>query len=157
MDDLILIHHDRETLEQCQREVIEEITKIGFEVNPKKTRIYPLRNGIMFLGFEYRLTDTGKVVMTADPAKVKTGRKKYRRLVAKARRGEITKADVDASWATWINHLSKGNSYKLIGRLNAYYKSLWEVKNNEHQETDHDSCGTGETRERAGAGREKQG
>lgn len=157
MDDLILIHHDRETLEQCQREVIEEITKIGFEVNPKKTRIYPLRNGIMFLGFEYRLTDTGKVVMTADPAKVKTGRKKYRRLVAKARRGEITKADVDASWATWINHLSKGNSYKLIGRLNAYYKSLWEVENNEHQETDHDSCGTGETRERAGAGREKQG
>jgi hypothetical protein len=86
MDDLIMIHHDREFLEKCMEDVRGELRKIGFEVNEKKTRIYPLADGIPFLGFRFRVTETGKVLMIPYPAKIKTARKKYRRLAHKARR-----------------------------------------------------------------------
>lgn len=143
MDDLIMIHNDREFLEGCLDKVKAELNVLGFEVNEKKTRIYPLKEGIMFLGFRFRLTDSGKVLMHPDPAKVKTARKKYRRLVAKAKRGECTRESVDSSWATWIDHLSKGNTYKLIQRLNKYYRELWEGKENVSEKTGIESSGSG--------------
>lgn len=128
MDDLIMIHEDKSFLEHAMTVVIDELKKLGFEVNEKKTRVYNLKEGIMFLGFRFSLTETGKVLMIADPDKVKSARRKYRRLVAKALRGECSRESVDASWQTWMNHLSKGNSWKLMQRLNKFYQELWEEK-----------------------------
>ena len=125
MDDLILIHHDKDYLAGCLESIISELLKIGLEQNPKKTRIYNLDEGIMFLGFRFRLTETGKVIRTADPQKVKAARKKYRRLVAKCKRGECQREYVDASFQTYIDHLKKGNSQHLIKRLTKYYHDLW--------------------------------
>lgn len=85
----------------------------------------------MFLGFRFRLSDTGKVYLIADPSKIKTNRKKYKRLVAKSKRGEVPRENVDASFETWMQHLSKGNSQKVIARLRKYYKSLWEAESND--------------------------
>ena len=36
MDDLIMIHHDREFLEGCMDRVKTELNALGFEVNEKK-------------------------------------------------------------------------------------------------------------------------
>lgn len=157
MDDLIMIHESREFLEECMRAIEEELRKIGFETNPKKTRIYPLRDGITFLGFRFCLTETGKVIMFADPKKVKAAKKKYRRLVAKVKRGECTRESVDMSWATWINHLEKGNSYKLIQRMNRYYNDLWEEQGNEDQTQEQHSAGTGRAGKCSGTGGNQQG
>ena len=131
MDDMILIHEDKAFLERCLGVVKDELAKIGFEVNQKKTRVYKLTKGILFLGFHFKLTETGKVLMIVDPAKVKSARKKYIRLVNKAKRGEISKESVDMSWSTWINYLGKGNSYKLIQRLNRFYENLWRENCND--------------------------
>ena len=126
MDDMILIAPDRETLEN-NKEVIEtELNRIGFEINPKKTRIYPLRDGILFLGFRFSLTDTGKVLMQIDPKNVKAERRKLRRLVGLALKGERNRECVDASYQAWREHASKGNNWKLLQRMDKYYKSLWE-------------------------------
>lgn len=125
MDDLILIHPDPAYLRECYAFIEQELGKLGFELNPKKSRIYPLSEGIDFLGFRYRLTETGKVLMTADPEKVKNARRKYRRLAAKVMRGEMSREQVDRSWNTWIAHVSKGNSWHLIQNLNSFYQSLW--------------------------------
>lgn len=134
MDDLIIIHENREFLERCTESVKAEFAKLGFEVNDKKTRIYRLEKGIPFLGFRFSLTETGKVLMIADPAKIKTARKKYARLVRKAGRGEIDRESVDASWQTWIDHIGKGNSYKLTKRMNEWYQKLWEGEKHDLQE-----------------------
>lgn len=141
MDDLILIHEDRGYLERCRTAIVAELTKLGFEINPKKTRIYNLEEGIMFLGFKFSLTDTGKVLMFADAGKIKTAKKKYRRLVAKSKRGEIPKDSVDASWKTWIDHIGKGNSYHLVKRMEAYYKSLWEDNKHDAHPGKRTDCG----------------
>lgn len=131
MDDLILIHPDEEYLKSCMAAITKRLALLGFEVNPKKTRVYPLLEGIMFLGFHFRLSDTGKVYLIADSSKIKTNRKKYKRLVAKSKRGEVPRENVNASFETWMQHLSKGNSQKAIARLIKYYKSLWEAELND--------------------------
>jgi len=158
MDDLIMIQQDREFLEKCMEDVREELRKIGFEVNEKKTRIYPLADGIPFLGFRFRVTETGKVLMIPDPAKIKTARKKYRRLVGKARRGECSRESVDASWQTWMDHIGKGDSWRLRQRLEKFYRELWEgEKGHGNQKTDDDTCGDGRAGERGGPGGAERG
>ena len=112
-------------LEECQQKAKEYLEGLKFELNEKKTRIYPLTDGIDFLGFSYSLTDTGKVLMFVRPENVKRERRKLRRLVARSHKGFLPKEKVDESYAAWRNHASKGNSFKLLQRMDAYYKSLW--------------------------------
>ena len=112
MDDFLVIADDEAYLKLCQEEAKNHLAKIGFELNPKKTRIYHLSEGIDFLGFHYSLTETGKVLMTVKSSNVKRERRKLRRLVAKSKRGGIPRDKVDESYASWRNHASKGNSYR---------------------------------------------
>jgi hypothetical protein len=143
--------------EHCKTVVVDKLAKIGFEVNEKKTKVYRLSEGIPFLGFRFSLTETGKVLMFVNPDKVKSARKKYRRLVAKEKRGEVPRESVDMSWATWINHLSKGDTYNLINRLNKFYKKLWEDDKDGTEKKDAVPGRTGETGEHGSTGRSQPG
>ena len=61
MDDFTLLHLDREYLKRCKTEIEDHLAGIGLKLNPK-TQIFPLRQGIDFLGFHTYLTETGRVV-----------------------------------------------------------------------------------------------
>lgn len=124
-DDFLLMHEDLEYLEYCKVKVIEKLAEYGFEPNPKKTKVIPITEEILFLGFYYRLTETGKIIMRLNPANVKQERKKLYRLVAKAKKGESSKAKVDECFNGWKDHAAKGTSYQLLRRMEAYYKELW--------------------------------
>ena len=125
MDDFMIISSDKDYLERCVESVRDYLTGLGFRLHPEKTRIFPLHEGIEFLGFRFRLTETGKVLMLIRPESVKRQRKKLRRLVQKSRRGMIPREKVGESYAAWRNHASKGNSHNLLRRMDAYYLSLW--------------------------------
>lgn len=125
MDDFLIISEDREYLERCVNETQRHLAQLEFRLNLDKTRIYPLSDGIPFLGFIFRLTETGRVLMLIKSENVKRERKKLRRLVAKSRRGGLPKEKVDESYMVWRNHASKGNSFKLLQRMDKYYKELW--------------------------------
>lgn len=127
MDDSIFLGKDIEKLRSCQKEIESELSKIGFATNPKKTKIYHISKGILFLGFIFRLTATGKIIMTVESKNVKQERKKLYRLVTLAKSGKTSKAKVYECFKCWKDHASKGNSFKLIQRMNKYFKSLWEV------------------------------
>ena len=129
MDDFLIISHDKEYLADCMNQMEQYLNRIGFELNPKKTRIFSLNKGIEFLGFNYRLTETGKVLMMVRSENVKRERKKLLRLVAKSKRGCLPREKVDESYAAWRNHASKGNSYRLLQRMDAYYHNLWGENN----------------------------
>lgn len=132
MDDLTLIHPSQDHLEYCYEEIIRYLSSIEFSQNEKKSRIFPVTENIPFLGFNFKLTCTGKVVMMIKPEKVKAERRKLRRQVAKSLKGLIPKENVDASYETWRSHVSKGNTYKVLKRMDCYYKSLWGCSNGEN-------------------------
>lgn len=126
MDDFLIIHEDRKRLEEHKRAIEEYLRTKGFKLNEKKTKIYPIADGIKFLGFTHRLTGTGKVLRLIDPKNVKQERKKLRRMVALAKNGKLRKEKVDECFGAWKAHAEKGNSYKLINRMNQYYLGLWK-------------------------------
>lgn len=126
MDDFMIISPDKAYLERCRAEIEKRLAGIGFELNPKKTRVYSLREGIMFLGFRFTLTDSGKVLMQLDPRNVKAERKKLARLVCKSRRGGLPRDKVDESYRAWRNHAERGNSYHLLRRMDRFYSDLWK-------------------------------
>ena len=39
----------------------------------------------------------------------------------------LTKKDVDACYEGWKAHAKRGNNHSEILKMDAYYKSLWEV------------------------------
>ena len=45
--------------------------------------------------------------------------------VQKVKRGEMPRSKVDECFKCQLDHLRKGNSFKLLQRYCAYYKSLW--------------------------------
>lgn len=129
MDDFILIHHDEKYLLECKAKLAQMLQKLECQFNTKKTNITCLSKGIVFLGFCFRLTKTGKVVMTINPDNVKHERKKLRKMVHLVAKGEMPRSKVDECYNAWKNHAGKGNSYKLLKRMDAYYESLWREIN----------------------------
>lgn len=126
MDDFILIHEDKNHLRYCQQEIIRILADLGLEVNEKKTGIQPVRNGIHFLGFSFRLTDTGKVLQTVLHKKVSKERRKLRKLVDRVNAGEMTKQHVDECYQAWRAHVEKGNCQSLLSRMDSYYVNLYK-------------------------------
>lgn len=62
MDDLILIHHDKEYLLYCKGQ-IERFAQNNLKLQlNSKTQIGKLSIGVDFLGFRHKLTESGKVV-----------------------------------------------------------------------------------------------
>ncbi|MBR3631945.1 MAG: hypothetical protein IKN49_02620 [Elusimicrobiaceae bacterium] len=125
MDDTIIIHNDKNTLKNWLEIIGKQLNNLGFEININKTKIYPLCRGFLFLGFTFRLTETGKVVLSIDGQNVKAEKRKLKRLVNKARKGTLTKAKVYECYNAWKAHASVGNSNKLIQRMDSYFKNLW--------------------------------
>ena len=125
MDDILIIYRDRTKLKEILAEIERKLRDIGFRLNDKKTHIAPLKNGFLFLGFEYRMTETGKVIMTLNSDNIRHERRKLRKLVKLAKSGKITREKVDECYHSWRENASKGNTFKMVQRMDRYYQSLW--------------------------------
>ena len=126
MDDFLIMHHSKDYLEKCLAVIKEALQKQSMATHEQKTFIQPISKPIKFLGFYYRLTPTGKVVILADPKKIKHERKKIIRMVNQAQKGNMTKHDVDVHFKAFKASVRYGNHRKLIYKLNRWYESLWE-------------------------------
>jgi hypothetical protein len=77
------------------------------------------------LGFSFRLTETGKVVMRLLPEKISHERRKLRKLVERAKAGILTREEVDACFTSWKAHAEQGDTYNLIRKMTTFYQELW--------------------------------
>ena len=125
MDDFFIIHESHDYLMKRGKAIEKYLDGLHFKLHETKSRLYPLKDGIEYLGFTFRLTETGKVLMLIKSDNVKAERKKLYRLVKQSKLGKLPKSKVDESYAAWRNHASKGNCFHCIQRMDAYYKSLW--------------------------------
>lgn len=124
MDDFFILGRTMEEMVAVLKELEARLAELGLAVSKKKTHIKPLSEGFRFLGFDYRMTETGKIVMTIRPDSVKHERRKLYRLVMKVRRGEITIEKADECYNAWRAHAEHGNSHQLLKKLDEYYRDL---------------------------------
>lgn len=126
MDDIYIIHQDKEFLKQLLVEVEAEATKLGLFLNKKKTQIDKLSHGFTFLKVKYNLTETGKLIKR--PARVNIARqrkkmKKFQHLVAE---GRMTEKDVKDEFKSWVGGLKRLNSYRTLQSMTELYYALFE-------------------------------
>lgn len=121
MDDFILIHESKEHLLHCLDVIRERLAELSLTLNENKTNIQPITHGIKFLGFTYKLTDTGKVVMRLQKGKASKERRKLKKLSKM-----VDKESFKACYQSWRSFATKGNSYRLLSDMDNYYRLLLE-------------------------------
>lgn len=120
-----LIHPDKDYLRYCLEEIKKYLVPLGLELN-QKTAIFPLTQGIDFLGFRTYLTDTGKVVRKVrreSKNRIRRKLKKYRHLLDE---GRIDFETILQSYSSWTGHAEHGNSYHLIRKTDDLFFNLFK-------------------------------
>ena len=79
----------------------------------EKTQIFPIRNGIDFLGFHTYLTEEGKVIRKLRHSSIKRMRSKLRRWEQDYPAGLVTREKILQSWQAWDAHAAHGNTWSL--------------------------------------------
>ena len=125
MDDFIIIHENHDYLNYCIKAIEYKLSDLGFRIHPIKTHISPLNQGFLFLGFTFKITKTGKVLMLINGKNVKHEKQKLKRMVKKAKLGLIPKEKVQECYNSWKAHASVGTSYKLLCKMDKFYVNLW--------------------------------
>lgn len=124
MDDFYLIHEDRDYLRHCWKEIEKYVNEIGLELN-EKTNIYPLKNGIDFLGFHSYLTETGAVIRKVRRRSKNNERRKLKKMRGLLDAGRIEPGTVEQSYQSWRGHALKGNCYHLVRNMDQYFTKLF--------------------------------
>ncbi len=121
MDDLRLIHGDRDVLLAAKDEIEKRMELLGLRMHPKKTHIRPASRSNKFLGFDFRMLDTGRVLMTLRTDSIKGMRRRIGRLAALEQRGLRPPGTVDEAYRGWRAHAEKGDSRKMLAKCDEWY------------------------------------
>lgn len=135
MDDLILLHEDKEHLKACLAEIkryADEKLKLEFN---EKTQIFPVSCGIDYLGWRFYLTETGKVIKrlrTFGKRRFKRRLKLFKALYAS---GQKDLESIKRSLVSYNGHLKHGHTWKLRAKI---YRDFVLVRNSELIEKEKD-------------------
>lgn len=124
MDDFLLIHPDREYLERCLQDITGRLAAIGLELN-KKTHIFPVSQGVVFLKWHFYLTATGKVIRRMSRKSICKERRKLRKLKNLLDEGRITMQDVRNNYQSWKANAKRGNTRSLLLKTDEQYQKLF--------------------------------
>ena len=104
-DDFVIFSNDKETLKQVKQAVIDYLDIIRLKVHPNKTRVFRVNDGVDFLG--YRIWPGYSKVRKS---RVKSYRRRIRRMEDAYSRGELTLERVTASVRSWLGHVRHANA-----------------------------------------------
>lgn len=125
MDDGYLIHESRDYLQECLKQIRAVCADLGIRMNEKKTRIVKLQE-LHFLKTRFHLTETGKVrrkMCRKSARRMRRKLKTFRRWMAE---GRMTEEDIRTAYESWRGHMRRGNSYRVLRRMDRFYKRLME-------------------------------
>lgn len=121
MDDCVLIFQERKYLKEClmkMREVVEKDLLLEFN---QKTQIFPIRNGVDYLGFHFYMTKSGKIIKKVRTQTKKKYRKKLKLLKYRYAMVECDLSEVQQIISSYEAHLSHGSTYclrkKVMGKF----------------------------------------
>ena len=85
--------------------------KLQLEFN-EKTQVFPLSQGVDYLGWHFYLTDTGKVIRKLRRSNKKRFKGRLKAFAKKYAKGEIKLDEIKASLASYNGHLGHGHTWK---------------------------------------------
>jgi len=117
MDDAVIIHGDKAWLREAKLRLEEFLAEhLALTLN-SKTNIFPMAQGVNFLG--YRIWPTHRLLRKASAKKM---RRKLKRFAAGYAVGKITLDEINPSIQSWLGHTSHADCYNLKKRLFADFR-----------------------------------
>ena len=112
MDDFYVILSDKQRLKEILNDIRALMDGWGLELN-QKTGIFPLRNGIDFLGFHSYITESGGIIQKLRRDSIQRIRAKVKFWEEAYKRGEVTKDAILQSFGAWDAHAAYGDTHEL--------------------------------------------
>lgn len=120
MDDLVLLSNDKDFLQDCLKDMRKIVNvRLMLDFN-EKTQIFPIKNGVDFLGFHFYLTDSGKIVKKLRRSSKIRFKNRIKSLQKDYKSGKTQLENINMSLASYRGHLIHGHTYKL--RTSAFSK-----------------------------------
>lgn len=126
MDDCRILG-TREHLHEVRDAIGAWLVAHDMALNDTKTRVIPLTEPIPFLGFTFRLTETGRVEVRALNVKMREKRSSMRHRIGAVRDGRMSREVVDGMAAERVRYLKQrctGSADAM--RLARWYEKQWE-------------------------------
>jgi len=113
MDDIIIIVENKERA----KEVLELIrikveTKLGLKLNKKKSKIFPIAQGVNAIGF--KIYPTHMLLRNESKKRIKQKLRKFKQLLVEEK---VTIEKVEQILNSWYGHAQQANSYMFVQSL----------------------------------------
>lgn len=125
MDDIYVIHEDKDFLKSLLEEIRVEALKIGLHINDRKTKVTPLRAGLVFMQVKYHFTATRHLVKRPSANKVVRERRKLKAYRGLLDRGLMTRKDIANAYQSWRGNMRQLDSYRSIKSTDKVYTKLF--------------------------------
>ena len=127
MDDLYLIHNDKEYLNYCLKEIKRICEKLKIIINDNKTKIHKTEIGFIFLKCNFKIIESGKVIVRACKKNILRLKRKLKKLKRFLDEKKITYKDIKNTYESWKGHLKSSNCYKVEKNMQNYYLNLFNL------------------------------
>ena len=122
MDDFILIHSDKDYLRYCKQEIERECCRLRIRLNQNKSQIGMLRNGIDYLGFNHKLSSTGKILRRVRASAMIRNKHYLKTIVELYENGIIGEDWISIRKQAFLNHMKGTAGIKVV------HKGIKEIK-----------------------------
>jgi hypothetical protein len=113
MDDIIIVVENRELANIIKSKVNEYLkNELNLNINNKKTKIFPLNQGINSIG--YKIYTTHKLLRNNSKKKIKQKTKKFKILL---KENNIDVEKVEQILNSWLGHATNSDSHNFINKL----------------------------------------
>lgn len=112
MDDFVIVHKDKKQLQNLLQVIKSQLALLKLTLN-SRTQIFPIKNGLTYLGFRYQVTSGGKLIKKVSKRTKKRFRKRSHLIELAYRSGLIEKERVRQSVSAYHGHLKHGNCHTL--------------------------------------------
>jgi len=108
VDDFLLFANDKCTLWTWKKAIIEKLAELRLTLHENRAQVFPVNNGIPFLGFEVYPTHR-----RVKRRKVMQYRRKMQNLLREVTKKPVLLPKLQASVRGWVNHVRYGDTWGL--------------------------------------------
>lgn len=125
MDDSYILCNSKEDLQNALKEISKLCEKYKIRLNPKKTRITPIKHGVDFLHCRYKFGRTGKIIKSGGRESVKRERRKLKKFRKKLDEGELDRKQIAEFYSSWRGFMQYFDSKTLLKNTDKLYNKLF--------------------------------
>lgn len=126
MDDIFIIHDNKEELKGLLAEIKEKLSLLKLEVNERKTRIVKLSHGFTFMQIKYTF-DGNRIIKRPTHAKIARERRRLRKYRRKLELGIMSESEISNCYRSWKYSTIKDCSHckRTIQSMDSLYSALF--------------------------------